>query len=356
MTATPGTLVDRTMGYVAKRASIGSTGRAVTTSVDLTSTNVASDPLPGQPPRRSLPLVPATLPDEVRAYAAHVVTNARSVRIDHERLEALRWPADAPPPTLDPTWHFLEGSEHDVAAYLLTVGAVNFGSGWFPTLAKRRAPDGRRVSGSITVAWGITERFRAHGPWTNAELRAMRTEEIASVTGQRPDHELMALHAQALRELGRFLAGRSALDLVAQANGSAAALALALTRGMTLWRDPGFAKRAQLLPSELDLAGLARFDDLDRLTIFADNLVPHVLRQEGVLVYDPALAEHIDAERLLPAGPWEREIRGSAVHACGLLALQLGLSERDLDHLLWTRGQAPEHKAHPRHRHRTVFY
>ncbi len=260
-----------------------------------------------------------------------------------------RRPRSTPPGTF-------EGSEHDVATYLLIVGAVNFGSGWFPTLAKRRGPDGRSLSGSITVAWSITERFRAHGPWTNAELTAMRTEEIASVTGQRPDHELMALYAQALRELGRFLKRRSALDLIAESKGSAAALARTLTHGMTLWRDPGFAKRAQLLPSELALAGLARFGDLDRLTIFADNLVPHVLRQEGVLVYASALAAHVDAERLLPAGPWEREIRACAVHACTLLARRLALSEHTLDHLLWTRGQAPEHKARPRHRHRTVFY
>lgn len=297
-----------------------------------------------------------TLPDEVRAHAARLAGSARSVRIDRERLEALRWPADAPPAALDPTWHYLEDSELDVATYLLTVGAVNFGSGWFPTLAKRRGPDGRTVSGSITVAWGLADRFRAHGPWTNAELRAMRTEELAAAVGQRPDHELMALHAQALRELGRFLGERSALDLISEARGSAARLARTLAEGMTLWRDPGFAKRAQLLPSELALAGLARFDDLDRLTTFADNLVPHVLRQEGVLVYDAPLAAHVDAERLLPAGPWEREIRGSAVHACATLAPRLGLSEHELDHLLWTRGQAPEHKARPRHRHRTVFY
>lgn len=330
---------------------------AGSTFVDLSSTNVACGGPSAKPrPSRSLRDVPPSLPDEVRAHAARIAAGARSVRIDRDRLEALRWPADASPPELDATWHYLEGTEADVASYLLTVGAVNFGSGWFPTLAKRRGPEGRAASGSITVAWGIADRFRAHGPWTNAELRGMRTEEVAATLGQRADHELMALHAQALRELGRFLGTRSALALAAEAGGSAAGLARILAGGMALWADPGFAKRAQLLPSELTLAGVARFDDLDRLTIFADNLVPHVLRQEGVLVYDPALAAHVDAERLLPAGPWEREIRGCAVHACAQLAPRLGLSEPALDHLLWSRGQAPEHKARPRHRHRTVFY
>ena len=59
---------------------------------------------------------------------------------------------------------------------------------------------------------------------------------------------------------------------------------------MPLFDDPGFYKRAQIVPADLALAGVAEFDDLDRLTIFADNLVPHVLRVDGVLAYDAELA------------------------------------------------------------------
>jgi len=125
---------------------------------------------------------------------------------------------------------------------------------------------------------------------------------------------------------------------------------------MALFDDRGFWKRAQIVPSNLALAGVAQFADLDRLTIFADNLVPHVLRCEGVLVYDPRLAAHIDAGRLLRPGPQEREIRACAVHACELLSTRLAIAPRDLDHRLWTRGQEPEFKAHPRHRCRTTAY
>ena len=306
---------------------------------------------------RSLGAVPtATLPDEVRAHAARIAGGARAVRIDPDRLQALTWPANAPPAGLSPEHHFLAGSELDVATYVLTMDAINFGSGWFPTLAKRRGSSGRPVSGAVTVAWALTDRFRAHGPWSNAELRAMRTEEVAATLGQRPDHELMALYAQALRSLGSFLGERTALDLVRETNGSAAALAATVAGGMALWADRGFYKRAQLLPSDLALAGVATFDDLDRLTIFADNLVPHVLRCDGVLVYDPLLAAHVDGGELLPMGLWEREIRACAVHACATLAPRLGLAEQALDHLLWNRGQAPEYKARPRHRCRTVYY
>ena len=184
----------------------------------------------------------------------------------------------------------------------------------------------------------------------------MRTEEVAAVLGQRADHELMALFAQALRQLGAFLDRRSALDLVREAGGSAERLAELLAAGMTMYADHGFYKRAQIVPHDLDLAGVARLRDLDRLTIFADNLVPHVLRVDGVLRYDERLARHIDAGRDLRPGPQEREIRGCAVHACAQAAARLGLEERDLDHRLWNRGQGERYKALPRHRCRTVWY
>jgi hypothetical protein len=129
-----------------------------------------------------------------------------------------------------------------------------------------------------------------------------------------------------------------------------------LASGMALYDDRGFYKRAQIAGNDLALAGVARFDDLDRLTIFADNLVPHVLRCDGVLVYEPALAARIDDERLLPAGREEREIRACALHACELLGARLDVPPRVLDMWLWNRGQAPDLKARPRHRCRTVYY
>ena len=238
-----------------------------------------------------------------------------------------------------------------MATYLLTLDAINFGSGWFPTLRKRPG-----CSGYFTVAWSLADRFRDVGPWCNAELRALRAEELGSLLGQRADHELMALYAQALRSLGAFLGDRDALDLVREARGSAERFATMLAAGMALFDDRGFYKRAQIAAADLALAGVARFGDLDRLTIFADNLVPHVLRCDGVLRYDAALAARIDAGVLLPPGREEREIRGCAVHACELIAKRLGVAAHELDNALWSRGQAPAYKARPRHRCRTVYY
>ncbi len=266
-------------------------------------------------------------------------------------LEALDGIEPGPPPVLDPERHYLEGPREDVATYLLTLDAVNFGSGWFPTLRKRPGS-----SGYYTVAWALADKFRADGPWTNAELRALDAAEVAGVLEQDPDHELMALYAQALRELGSFLGDRGALQVVAEAGGSAERLAETLAGGMPMFDDPGYWKRAQIVPNDFALAGLAEFADLDRLTIFADNLVPHVLRVDGVLRYDPELEARIDRGELLPPGEQEQEIRACAVHACELIAERLDVPPRILDTWLWNRGQGPRYKARPRHRTRTTAY
>ncbi len=286
--------------------------------------------------------------DEVRRSAAAVAASARSVTIDLDRVGVVE---PGPAPALDPERHYLEGAPVDVAAYLLTLDSVNFGSGWFPTLRKRPG-----CSGYFTVAWGLADRFRASGPWSAAELRALDPRAVAASLGQDPSHPLMRLYSEALRDLGRFLGEREPIELVTAAGGSAERLAASLARGMRFFDDRGFYKRAQIAASDLALAGVAAFDDLDRLTIFADNLVPHVLRMDGVLRYDPGLAARIDAGDLLEPGREEREIRACAVHACEAMAAALGIAPRMLDVQLWNRGQEPRYKAVPRHRTRTVYY
>jgi hypothetical protein len=286
--------------------------------------------------------------DEVRASCRAIAQRARHVAIDLDRVGTIE---AGPQPELDPERHYLEGSPEDVAMFTLTLDAINFGSGWFPTLRKRPG-----CSGYYTVASAITDRFREHGPWRTGELAALDAEAIADVLGQQRGHELMGLYAAALRELGAFLGERAALDVVAAAGGSAERLAEQLAAGMPLFDDPGFYKRAQIVSSDLELAGVAEFDDLDRLTIFADNLVPHVLRVDGVLRYAPELAARIDSGELLPPGEHEREIRACAVHACETIAAELDVPPRVLDGWLWNRGQEPRYKAVPRHRTRTTAY
>jgi hypothetical protein len=283
--------------------------------------------------------------DEVRRCCAEIAANARHVSIELDHIGRI---GPGPPPVLDPERHYLEGSKAGVAAYLITLDAINFGSGWFPTLRKRPG-----CSGYYTIAWALADHFRTYGPWPNDELRRLDAASVAAVLGQDPGHELMALYAKALNELGGFLGERDPIDLVGN---SAETLAEELT-AMPFFDDEGFWKRAQITANDLQLAGVAAFADIDRLTIFADNLVPHVLRVDGVLRYGADLARRIDAEELIPAGSdEEREIRACAVHACELIAAELGVPPRTLDVWLWNRGQGERYKSRARHRTRTTYY
>ena len=119
-----------------------------------------------------------------------------------------------------------------------------------------------------------------------------------------------------------------------------------------------FFKRAQLAAGDLHLQGIAPADDVAALTLFADNLVPHVLRIDGVLAFDAELVARIDRGELIAHdAPEEVEIRACAVHAVELLVAAHGATTATaVDNALWHRGAQPRYKAHPRHRARTTAY
>ena len=210
--------------------------------------------------------------------------------------------------------------------------------------------------------------MRARGPWTAGELAAIGRDEVAAALGQDPGHELMGLFETALRELGSKVRdghGGSFLAL-ARSAGSVEGLAAELASWPTWFdvspydgRQVPFFKRAQIAAAGLALAGLAPGEDLHRLTLFADNLVPHVLRIDGVLEFDDDLVARIDAGELIEHdSPEEVEIRACALHAVELLvAAHAGeTTATAVDNQLWHRGGAPRYKAHPRHRARTTAY
>ena len=278
------------------------------------------------------------LTDRVRLHCSDVAAGARHVSIDCDARIAAGGISG-----LDETLHFLEGAP-DVARYVLILDAINFGSGWFGEL------------GATTD--GLTERLTAHaraeGPWTSDQLRALNVTTVGATLGLPGDHQLTRLYSAALNHLGGFLGHRPMRDILGD---SAEDLAERLAAGMPFFDDRGFYKRAQIAANDLHLAGVVSYPDIDRLTIFADNLVPHVLRLDGVLRYSDELAQTIDEGRALTAGgEFERELRGCAVHACERLARELAVPPRLLDNWLWNRGQQPPYSERPAHIARTVYY
>jgi putative queuosine salvage protein len=303
------------------------------------------------------------LVDDIRAGCKRVAAHARHVTIDTAAIglyaRALK-PAAAPA-ALDGV---PAGDREARAAFVLALDAINFGSGWFPTLRRRAG-----LSGYRTVEAGLRERAARDGPWTAENLAQIDAAAIAAVLGQDPGHELMGLYAAALRELGARVADEHGGRFAALADAGGRS-AVALATELAAW--PTFAdvsehrgspvplwKRAQIVPADLALAGVTAFDDLDRLTLFADNLVPHVLRLDGVLRFAPALVAQIDRGELLEhGGEPEVEIRACALHAVELIVAARGddLPAHAVDRILWNRGAEPRYKARPRHRARCTAY
>ena len=318
--------------------------------------------------------------DELRSACAQIARRAAHVQIRRAAIApyalALNLGRDGEPAANDDGW--ARTSRADRASYWLTLDAINFGSGWFPTLRK---PEGRSGYGTISCAW--RRRFEHAGPFSADELVALDAPAVAGLLGQDPGHELMELLALSLADLGARLRDGydgDALALIESAGGSAIALADELggwpcfadrSRYQVGDRDPQaghsdrgelsvpFLKRAQIAAADLQRAGVAQWHDTARLTMFADNLVPHVLRLDEILDFDADLVARIDAGVLIEHGSAEEvEIRACALHAVELIVAARGgdVTAAQLDELLWQRGQSPIYKSSPRHRSRCTAY
>ena len=114
---------------------------------------------------------------------------------------------------------------------------------------------------------------------------------------------------------------------------------------------------------------LFRFPDVDRLTVFSDNVLPAVLRELGILRVAPAVLERISkGESLKAAEQVDTELRAAAIVACEEIVtlarsdeyavLGLGnLNSMVLDYYVWKVGKEPRFRSVPRHSTQdTIFY
>lgn len=325
---------------------------------------------------------PDSILERIRRGCRYVADHAALVHVDHERVRAYSSTLldDLTSAPRDDPWSVTASTgatSEDTTALVLALASINFGSGYHPFVHKRPG-----CSGAVTMAAAMRD-HAATGPLSADALLSFTPALAHEVFGQPDDGgplaELMAHFARALRDLGHLVhddhAG-SFVALVRAAEGSAARL-VELLDAMPYFHDVArhhgievpLYKRAQLAAADLDRAFPAGLDgegplftDLDRLTAFADNLVPHVLRVDTVLRYDAALAAAIDAGEPVAAGSdAEVEIRAVGVHAVELLRAALAVqgievSSSRLDAILWARGSGGRYKAVPRHRTRSTAY
>jgi Potential Queuosine, Q, salvage protein family len=127
-----------------------------------------------------------------------------------------------------------------------------------------------------------------------------------------------------------------------------------------------FYKLAQLgiwmLYSTLHRAGKFRLDDVEKMTAFADYIVPVALRLHGITRYSERLENAINSHQLIPRDfRWEIEIRAHCIYATALLREEINkLRPANLrviipqvDARLWTHFHTT---TWPHHLTRTIMY
>ncbi len=305
------------------------------------------------------------LTDLVRSSCRAVIAAATSVVIDTGGLNRLALVARG---TVGDTGLPPVSFDEARAMRVLAGDAINFGSGYHDIVSKEPG-----LSGARTMQARLDRYIDATGSLDHRRLAAITPSDCSQIFGQELDggalEELMTRFAIALNDLGGFVeaGGGSARAILTACGDSAVTLAKALA-AMPYYddvakygdADVAFFKRAQITPADLARQGLWSFADLDRLTAFADNLVPHVLRLDGALVLDSLLERRIDAgEHLEAGGAEEVELRAAAVVAVDELVVRIGrpgVWAMHVDAWLWERGSGARYKTVRRPRVRSVFY
>jgi hypothetical protein len=318
---------------------------------------------------------------EVLETAKKVAKESLQVQIDGQSLvrfskNLLEKGINLPP--WETHYHFYDGGEKTVF-YLLVLDTLNFCFWPAPEAMKWEIEyKSRKLSGYYALAVSLKQALESGIPLNQAEfLAGLSLLSLKEILGGRGDLQLPEQRVQNLNELGRALLGEyngKASELVASAGESAIALVRILYRRLSSFRDVAkyrghqvpFYKRAQILAADLNGAfqgrKWGRFNDMDKLTAFADYKLPQVLRHLGILRYSPELADKIEQRILIEAGSREEvEIRANTIWAVELMRQELekmgkGLRAFEIDWILWNLGQDEAFKEKPYHRTVTIFY
>ena len=288
------------------------------------------------------------------------VESAADVEIDEARLaDVASWLAYEELP-VPPVFLPFRVPAEQIADFVLVTSCLNFAYTDFSTRERwDLVLDGRVYAD----ADGLHAAFFRAGP------EVLHGEWLARATPERlgeilPGLQLLDERAAILSEVGERLLerwdGRFA-NVVATVSTVDEYLRL-LASEFPRFDDAPFLKLAQLSAWILHIERAVQWPDLDRLTAFADYIVPAGLRAMGILRYSDELARAVDSWTPIEAGsPWEVEIRAATVWACHLLAEatsalrppELRVMDAQIDARFWLFF----HKTHaPHHLTNTIYY
>jgi hypothetical protein len=313
-----------------------------------------------------------------------VVEASRDVSIDLDRLaDHAGWMAyeELPPPAFILPFP-LELDRDGMVDFVLTATCVNFAFTDFETRVRWEVVhDGRALADADGMHFCLQRGLAEGVPVLDGAWLSQVTEDQLRglFRGGNSELQLLDERARIWREVGRTLVERydgrfsnvlasAPSRLYDRGNG----FLEVLTRDFPRFDDTAtydgetvrFWKLAQLSVWILQatLPGGAGFEDLGRLTAFADYIVPAALRVLGITSYSAELESAIREGRMVEAGsPWEVEIRAHTIYACEELTRrvnelrppELQAIVPQVDARLWV----PFHRTHyPHHLTRTISY
>ncbi len=311
-----------------------------------------------------------------------VIEASRDVSIDLDRLaDHAGWMAyeELPPPAFILPFP-LELDRDGMVDFVLTATCINFAFTDFETRVRWEVVhDGRALADADGMHFCLQRALAEGVPVLDATWLSDVTEEQLRELFRGGNSELQLLdeRARIWREVGATLVERydgrfsnvfGSPRLYDDGNG----FLEVLTRDFPRFDDTAtydgqtvrFWKLAQLSVWILQatLPGGAGFEDMDRLTAFADYIVPAALRVLGITSYSAELESAILEGRLIEAGsPWEVEIRAHTIYACDELTRrvnelrppELQAIVPQVDARLWV----PFHRTHyPHHLTPTIYY
>lgn len=314
-----------------------------------------------------------------------VIAGSRSVQTDLERLvDCAGWLAyeELPAPQYFLPFPVDVGRE-TLIDFILVAAAIDFAFTDFDTGVRFEVEYLGSVWSDSDALFACLHRALAEGVdvLDGAYLAAVDLQELERVFRAPMRLPMLDERVEILRAVGRTLVDRydgRFHNVVAAASGrlydDGRGLVEVLVREFPRFDDVvehdgntvRFYKLAQLavwmLHTSLRTRGGLEIADLDRLSAFADYVVPAALHVLGILRYEEELERRIAGRRPVAAGSaWEVELRAHTIYATALLCdevnarrpADLQVIVPRIDARLWV----PFHRSHgPHHLTRTIMY
>ena len=232
--------------------------------------------------------------------------------------------------------------------------------------------EGRWLTDAPALFASFQRRLGQAGPQGMVEqFLDFSEEDAAHMFSGRGTLQMVPARAVRLREVAAAIGtrwGGSFQHLVDEAGGDGPTVVRLLVSTVPGYRDEwdseagllAFNKLGHLATAMMSSRAPAPFARLDDFPVYADYMLPRVLRHMGILVYRPELAVAVGGRRLIePGSRWELAIRWATLKAAH--SLRTALNERgnrvttpQLDyHLWWSSVLGPEADTMGEH-HRTL--